>query len=90
MLDGSYYVECRCGTIEHTLRFILDKQEKEVYSEIQLNHYMPWYKRILPGIKYIFGSKFHGTNWDCWVMDETNIEQFKQMITDFENIIKGK
>ncbi len=34
MLDGTHYFECRCGGSEHTLRFILDKEEKELHTDL--------------------------------------------------------
>lgn len=37
MLDGSYFFECKCGSDEHTLRFILDREDNCIYTTIFLN-----------------------------------------------------
>jgi len=68
MLDGTEYFECACGSSEHTLRFILNKEDKEIYTDIYLNQWRPIYKRIWVGIKYIFGYKSKYGEWDSWIL----------------------
>lgn len=78
MLDGSEFFECACHSFDHTLRFVLDLDEQQdedeiafptLYTEIQLNHYIPWYKRIILGIKYIFGFDIHHA-YTCWEIND--------------------
>lgn len=73
MLDGTEYFDCVCGSFDHTLRFVLDLDENHdddlsfptLYTEIALGHYLPWYKRIILGIKYIFGTDVKFA-YNCW------------------------
>jgi len=88
MLDGTYYFECRCGTVEHTIRFTLDKKDKEIYAEFHLDPYHRWHKRIWLAIKYIFKQGLHYSHFDCWIMDENDVGRLKNMINEFENIRK--
>ena len=74
MLDGSEYFECACHSFDHTLRFVLDLDENvaeddwsfpTIYAEVMLGHYLPWYKRVWLGIKYIFGYDVQFA-YSCW------------------------
>jgi len=88
MLDGTHYFECSCGSSEHTIRFILDKDENELYTEIYLNQWRPLWKRILVGIKYIFGYKCKYGEWDCWILNQDDVLRLKNMLDEF--LIKKK
>ena len=86
MLDGTEYFECTCGAPDHTLRFILDLDENPAegwpnlptfYTEVQLSHYQPWYRRIWIGIKYVFGYD-KPDHFGCW---ELHLQDTDRMIT---------
>jgi len=85
MLDGSYFFECECGSDEHTLRFTLDKKDKEIYTSIFLNNYDNIFKRIFRAIKYIFGYKCKYGHWDCWIMRENDVQKLLDMLNDYSN-----
>ena len=84
-LDGTHYFECACGSDEHTLRFILDKEEKKIYTTIFLNHYDQWYKRLWRGIKYIFGYKCKYGHWDVWTLRYEDIDRLKEVLNKIDN-----
>lgn len=73
MLDGEQYFTCACGTMDHTLRFVLDLDENSevrvptIYVDIRLVHYLPWYRRLWLGIKYIFGTDISDSH-DGWMI----------------------
>lgn len=57
---------CGCNTPEHIFYVSKYKDEPEFFFEVQLNNWLPWYKRIYYAIRYVFGG-------DCgW--DETILE----------------
>jgi len=87
MLDGSHFIECRCGSDEHTIRFTLsiEDDDPEIYTSVFLNHWQPWYYRIWHAIKYIFGYKCKYGDWDCTLMGETEVDQLQKMIDDFRS-----
>jgi len=84
MLDGTYFFECRCGSNEHTLQFTYDKEDHEIYTSVFLNDWLPWYKRIYRAVKYVLGYKCQYGHWDCWIMDENDIDRFREMMDRFE------
>ena len=79
MLDGSYFFECRCGANEHTLRFILDLEERELYASIFLDPTLPWWRRLWIGIKYIFGVVPSFGHFGTWVLREEDVERLRGM-----------
>lgn len=83
MLDGTEYFECSCGSDEHTIRFVLDKKDKEIYLCVFLNQYRPWWKRIWIALKYVFGYKCKYGHWDNWTMVSTDVERLQKMCSDF-------
>ena len=90
MLDGSHYVECCCGSDEHTLRFILDAEAEEIYTSVFLNHWEPWYKRAWKAIKYVFGYKCKYGHFDCTIIDQRNLADLKLVIQKFDELVEAK
>ena len=76
------YLECACYSSEHTLRFIYDQEENELYTEVHLNSY-GFVKRLLIAIKYIFGYQSKYGSFDCFIM---NPKDRKKLIKILEGI----
>lgn len=72
MLDGTEHFECDCHSPEHTLRFTLDQEYNEIYTEVFLNQYRPWWKRIWIAVKYVFGYKCMYGHFDCFMMQRAD------------------
>lgn len=85
MMDGEEYFTCDCCSFAHTLRFVLNLDEDmktpipTIYVEIGLNHFLPWYKRLVIGIKYIFGGQ-SGPAYDCWMINTKSDDPEKMII----------
>jgi len=90
MLDGSYFVECDCGSDEHTLRFTIDADEDIIYTSVFLNQWRPWWKRVWIAIKYIFGYKCKYGHWDVTSMSYEQVEQLKKCLLKYYELRKGK
>jgi hypothetical protein len=86
MLDGTEYFDCICHSPEHTLRFVLDLDTDDpiIYTEIFLNQYRPWYKRIWVAIKYIFGYKCKYGHWDSWELKIEDAKRLAQMLISYQ------
>jgi hypothetical protein len=54
--DNKIRIVCSCSNPEHQLCFSLYEDNNEAFLHFFLSD-MEWYKRILTGIKYIFGYK---------------------------------
>jgi hypothetical protein len=60
MKMDTVFVECDCHLPSHVAQlraFELDDDYVGGEIAIMLNHYLPWYKRILPAIGYLFGKR---------------------------------
>ncbi len=88
MLDENYYFECICAFDEHTIRFTLDKEEKEIYTSVLLASDRNFFVRIFLGIKYIFGGKsrfgYFG-NWTLNKHDANRLEAMLNMLKEFKD-----
>lgn len=84
MLDGSYYLECACSSVEHTLRFVLDKDDDEIYVEMHLNPCLPWYKRVWQAVRYVFGYRCKYGHWNCTVINREGAKKLRAILDEFE------
>ena len=85
MLDGTHFFECECGADEHTLKFVYDKTDNELYLSVFLNQYRSWWKRIYIAIQYVFGYKCKYGHWDNWTMtsgDASRLHKLLEQVID--------
>lgn len=80
MLDGSHYFECKCGSSEHTVRFVLDEEENELYVDIFLNQYRNIFQRIWVAIKYVFGYECKNVHWDGWILRDNDVVRLESLL----------
>lgn len=90
MLDGTHYFECACGSPEHTIRFTLDKQDDPpvIYCDFYLDQYLPWYRRVLVAVKYIFKIKPQYEHFATWYMRNEDVLRLKNMCESFLRRLK--
>jgi hypothetical protein len=84
MLDGNYWFECICAHDEHTIRFTLDKEDKEIYTSVFLAN-RNFFKRIILGIKYIFGGKSRYGHFGHWVLAKEDADMLEKMLKEFKD-----
>ena len=76
MLDGTHYFECSCGSPEHTIRFTLDKGDPPlVYCDFYLSAYLPWYKRLIVSVKYVFKQAPQNEHFANWILRREDVER---------------
>ena len=71
---------CNCHNLEHHLIFHFDPDDNYnefMYVNMNLNHYLPWYKRIGLAIKYIFGYKCQYGHYNEVVLDRKQVEHVR-------------
>ena len=62
------HIECACHSIEHTIHLIAIGD-----NEVSMNLFLsdvPWYLRVLRGVKYIFGYKSIFGHFDEFIIDK--------------------
>lgn len=79
-MEDNLYVECACHSPEHLIKFsrFKDDEDKEVYLHVFLTN-DGFFKRVIKGLKYIFGYKCRYGHFSEIVLNETAQKQ----IVDF-------
>lgn len=49
------YLDCQCDHPGHVVRFTYDPDDGDLYIQARMSNYLPWYKRIWVGLKFVFG-----------------------------------
>jgi len=73
---------CSCSSKEHQI--IIDNDEDEVYVSVHLVH-RSFFKRLIYGIKYIFGYKCRYGNFEEFILDKSHIKQLERVIFNIKN-----
>ena len=84
MLDGTEYFECECGADEHTLKLILDKDEAYIYAVFYLRNRAGWWRRLVPGIKYIFKGASCGS-FGSWILQDADVSRLSSMLSELDD-----
>ena len=74
---------CNCNSVEHQIVFTHEHEDNIVYATVHLNS-LPFFKRLVVGIRYIFGRKSRYGAWEEFVFDDTHIPQLKDTIKTLE------
>lgn len=64
------YFECQCSDFNHVFRFVLDEKDGEAWLEVNINHYLPWYKRVWEAVRYVFGLRPAYGHYDITMLRE--------------------
>ena len=73
---------CECSSVEHQIVFskiYSNDEDKQIYCHIYLTDYPSFFKRILIGIKYIFGYKCKYGHWDEFILSNKHSDDLKEM-----------
>jgi hypothetical protein len=72
---------CSCGSLEHQIFFWQELEEKypPIYAEVYLCE-RNFFRRLVYGIKYIFGYKCRYGAWEEFLFDDKNIDQLKNYL----------
>jgi len=74
------YIECACYSSEHTLKFTYFPDEKELCVTTFLAH-RPFLKRVINGLKYIFGYKCEYGHFDETILEEEKIKELQDFLS---------
>lgn len=78
--------ECRCHSPEHDLKFVLDEEDLYVYVLLLPQNF---FKRLVNGIRYIFGYSCRYGYFDEFVMNPKDIDLFISMLEQFRENSKS-
>lgn len=88
----AHYYDCSCHSSDHTLRFTLHEEhmgdEPALYSDVQLCQYRPWYARIWPAIKYVFGYECRYGHWDCFLFEKETAIRMRDLLNRYLKMLE--
>lgn len=74
------YFDCQCGDFNHVFRFVLDEVDGEVWLEININPYLPWYKRVWEAVRYVFGCRPVYGHYDVTLLREEDYHRVHDLL----------
>lgn len=81
-------LHCACHSLEHISILQYDKEEKECYLSVYLKK-LPWYKRLIHGIKYIFGFTSSYGDFDEFIWNGETVDKILPILKEMKaDIIK--
>ena len=99
----NHFFACECHSSAHTLRFTFDPEispnnRPELWTEVFLGSWQPWYWRIWAAIKYVL--KMRPSNyghWDCWMVPPEEAQRLLEMTSryvaayeNYEKLLENK
>ena len=72
------FMLCDCESIEHQITLRKDNELKDIYMTIHLKP-LPWHKRIVNGIKYIFGYRCAYGDFDEFILSHKHADTLRKM-----------
>lgn len=77
------YLECECGNFSHTFRLTHDYIDNSICLEVNLNHYLPWYKRVVAAVRYIFKMNRSHEHYDVTLLTSQSMEDLAYLADDY-------
>lgn len=75
-----FYFECQCSDYEHVFRFALDPKDGEVWLDVNLNHCLPWYKRVWIALRYVFKKTEAYGHYDITMLRDDDYKRLHDLL----------
>lgn len=70
---------CNCNSAEHQIIIYHEEEENLFHCSIHLNQSLGFWKRLVLGVKYIFGYHCKYGNWDEFTFDKSHGKTFSEL-----------
>lgn len=78
-MENTTLLICECSSAEHQLIIRVDEEEKEAYCSIHLAK-MPFFERLVLGIKYIFGYSCKYGHFEEVVLNDKHASELQKIV----------
>jgi hypothetical protein len=87
----SEIIICECNNTQHQMVFHYDEGDSypTVYVHVHLNK-LSFFKRLVYGIKYIFGYQSRYGAFDEFIVDNRDLKKFKEIVKYLSKAKLGK
>ena len=76
----SMYFDCQCSSAEHTIRFVVDPDDNDIYLEVQLHKTNNIFKRMWLAFKYVCGYSCKYGHWDVTLLGEDDRKSIVKLL----------
>lgn len=76
-----HYFDCQCSDFNHVFRFVFDEKDGDMWLEVQLNHWLPWHKRVWQAIRYLFAKRQAYGHFDTTMLREEDVARLQALLT---------
>ena len=83
MKDKAEIMVCQCSSTEHQVVYYHNQSDNEVYMHVHLSS-GPWWKRVWPALKYLFGHRSRYGNWDEFILGPEHVDQLRKLADRIE------
>ncbi len=73
-------MSCQCSDFNHVVRFTLDPSDGEVWLDVRLNHYDPWWKRVWNAVRYVFKRDVAYGHYDVTMLREEDYDRLRDLL----------
>ena len=83
---------CKCGDVSHQLVVSRDNpynEDGEAFVYVKLNP-LPFWKRVVHGVKYIFGYKCRFGDFDEVILGREHVPRLKALVESLEGTKSNK
>lgn len=80
-----HHFACQCQTPEHTIRFEYDPEDEELYVSVSLICNQTFFRRVIDGVRYIFGYRSRYGMFDCTLLCEEDLDRLEDLIRHAKN-----
>jgi hypothetical protein len=90
-MEDKTYLECECSSIEHVIRVDLfqDPFDKSATPEFFITMHLsplPLFKRLIGGIKYIFGYRCRYGDFDETIVTYESVKELRRLCEKYERL----
>mgnify|MGYP000648674256 CR=1 FL=1 len=83
-----FTLDCNCNDIGlHNVKVWIDKEDNDVAIYTSMNHYLPWYKRLVNAVRYTFGCDNTFIDYQETMV---SLDKFTEVVQDITNYCKEK
>lgn len=81
----NHYFNCQCTDFNHIFRFVYDPKDNDMWLEVHLYNWMPWYKRVWAAIRFIFKMEPAYGHYDTTIIRPEDIKNLQNLIDRYNN-----
>jgi len=79
------WFNCECGDAHHSIRFIYDPDECDIFFEFRVNNYKSFWKRLQAAFKYLFNVDNRDASYDTMIVRK---DEAQKMIRILQKVSK--